>query len=72
MLVDMFFNFLFDEEELICEKNVVYEEIKMYEDIFDDIVYDLLGKVVYGNYLLGYLILGMEDMLKIFNGDLFC
>jgi len=40
----MFFNSSFDEEELAREKNVVYEEIKMYEDTPDDIVHDLLGK----------------------------
>jgi len=69
VLADMFFNSSFDEEELAREKNVVYEEIKMYEDTPDDIVHDLLGKAVYGNHPLGYPILGTEDTLKTFNGD---
>ncbi len=38
VLADMFFNSTFDEEELKKEKNVVCEEIKMYEDAPDDIV----------------------------------
>ncbi|TYR82767.1 insulinase family protein [Priestia megaterium] len=69
VLADMFFHSSFDEEELKREKNVVYEEIKMYEDTPDDIVHDLLGKAVYGDHPLGYPILGTEDTLKTFNGD---
>ncbi|MCP1190236.1 pitrilysin family protein [Priestia flexa] len=69
VLADMFFNSAFDEEELAREKNVVYEEIKMYEDTPDDIVHDLLGKAVYGDHPLGYPILGTEETLKTFNGD---
>lgn len=52
ILADMFFNSTFDGEELKKEKNVVYEEIKMYEDTPDDIVHDLLSKAVYENHPL--------------------
>lgn len=69
VLADMFFNSVFDEEELKREKNVVLEEIKMYEDTPDDIVHDLLGKASYGNHALGYPILGEEEMLNTFTGD---
>ncbi|WP_110112786.1 pitrilysin family protein [Bacillus sp. CGMCC 1.16541] len=69
VLADMFFHSEFDETELKREKNVVYEEIKMYEDTPDDIVHDLLGKAVYGDHALGYPILGTEETLKAFNGD---
>ncbi|NMD69525.1 insulinase family protein [Bacillus sp. DNRA2] len=69
VLADMFFNSTFDEEELLKEKNVVYEEIKMYEDTPDDIVHDLLSKAVYQNHPLGYPILGTEDTLQTFTGD---
>ncbi|KOO46568.1 M16 family metallopeptidase [Priestia koreensis] len=68
-LADMFFNSTFDEEELKREKNVVYEEIKMYEDAPDDIVHDLLSKASFGNHPLGYPILGTEKTLDTFNGD---
>ena len=44
VLADMFFNSTFDEEELNKERNVVCEEIKMYEDTPDDIVHDLLSE----------------------------
>ncbi|MGG4266875.1 M16 family metallopeptidase [Peribacillus simplex] len=69
ILADMFFNSTFDEEELKKEKNVVYEEIKMYEDTPDDIVHDLLSKAVYENHPLGYPILGTENTLETFNSD---
>ncbi|MDM5297983.1 pitrilysin family protein [Bacillus pumilus] len=69
VLSDMFFHSAFDEEELKKEKNVVYEEIKMYEDTPDDIVHDLLSKAIYGEHSLGYPILGTEETLSTFNGD---
>jgi predicted Zn-dependent peptidase len=69
VLADMFFNSVFDEEELKKEKNVVYEEIKMYEDTPDDIVHDLLSQAAYGNHALAYPILGTEKTLSAFTGD---
>ncbi|MGE8204034.1 M16 family metallopeptidase [Heyndrickxia sp. NPDC080065] len=68
-LADMFFNSTFVEDELIKEKNVVYEEIKMYEDTPDDIVHDLLSKAIYENHPLGYPILGKEETLETFTGQ---
>jgi predicted Zn-dependent peptidase len=68
-LADMFFNSIFDEEELKKEKKVVYEEIKMYEDTPDDIVHDLLSKAIYENHPLGYPILGTEETLATFTGE---
>ena len=65
----MFFNSTFEEEELEKEKNVVYEEIKMYEDTPDDIVHDLLSKAIYENHPLGYPILGTEETLATFTGN---
>jgi len=69
VLGDMFFNSLFDEGELEKEKNVVLEEIKMYDDTPDDLVHDLLSNIMYEKHPLGYPILGTEDTLKTFNGD---
>ncbi|WP_017753807.1 M16 family metallopeptidase [Calidifontibacillus oryziterrae] len=69
VLADMFFNSVFDEEELKKEKNVVLEEIKMYEDTPDDIVHDILSKATFGNHALAYPILGTEETLETFNGD---
>lgn len=69
VLGDMFFNSIFDDGELEKEKNVVYEEIKMYDDTPDDLVHDLLSKVIYEKHPLGYPILGTEETLRSFNSD---
>ncbi|OZM58620.1 peptidase M16 [Lottiidibacillus patelloidae] len=69
VLGDMFFNSTFDEEELKKEKNVVLEEIKMYEDAPDDIIHDLLAQASFGDHPLGYPILGTQETLESFNGD---
>jgi predicted Zn-dependent peptidase len=69
VLADMFFNSTFVEEELKKEKNVVLEEIKMYEDTPDDIVHDLLSRAVYEDHPLGYPILGTEETLNTFSGQ---
>jgi predicted Zn-dependent peptidase len=69
VLADMFFNSTFVEEELNKERNVVLEEIKMYDDTPDDIVHDLLSRAIYGDHPLGYPILGTEQTLNTFTGD---
>ncbi|MDQ6596974.1 insulinase family protein [Bacillus salipaludis] len=69
VLADMFFNSTFVEEELNKERNVVLEEIKMYEDTPDDIVHDLLSRAVYEDHSLGYPILGTEETLNTFTGE---
>jgi len=69
VLSDMFFNSTFDSEELEKEKNVVYEEIKMYEDAPDDIVHDLLSQAVYEKHSLGFPILGTEETLSTFTSE---
>jgi predicted Zn-dependent peptidase len=66
VLADMFFNSTFVEEELNKERNVVLEEIKMYDDTPDDIVHDLLSRAIYGDHPLGYPILGTEETLNTF------
>ena len=69
ILADMFFNSQFDTEEMEKEKNVVLEEIKMYEDSPDDLVHDLLAQAVYGKHSLGYPILGREETLNAFTSE---
>lgn len=69
ILSDMFFNSIFDEEELEREKNVVLEEIKMAEDTPDDIIHDLLEKTSFANHPLGNPILGKEDTVQAFHRE---
>ncbi|MGM9986507.1 MAG: M16 family metallopeptidase [Bacillaceae bacterium] len=69
ILADMFFHSKFEEVELAKEKNVVLEEIKMYEDTPDDLVHDMLSKAIYQENPLAYPILGTEQTLETFTGD---
>ena len=69
ILADMFFNSVFDEQEMNREKNVVIEEIKMSEDTPDDIIHDDLAKASYGDHSLGYPILGTEANLNRFTRE---
>nr|WP_237690685.1 pitrilysin family protein [Paenibacillus caui] len=64
ILADMFFRSKFEEEELHKEKNVILEEISMYEDTPDDMVHDLLAEAAYGSHPLAYPILGTEERLQ--------
>jgi predicted Zn-dependent peptidase len=64
VLAEMFFHSEFDETELQKEKNVIFEEISMYEDTPDDLVHDLIAKAAYGSHPLGYTILGTQDVLS--------
>lgn len=68
-LADMFFHSQFDEEELAKEKNVILEEISMYEDTPDDKVHDEASRAAFGDHPLAYSILGLEDRLAEMNGD---
>ena len=49
----MFFHSQFDVQELDKERNVILEEISMYDDTPDDLVHDLLAKASYGEHSLG-------------------
>lgn len=70
ILSDMFFNSKFDEEELNRERNVVIEEIRMYEDTPDDQIHDLIAKSSFERNSLGFPILGTEDVLKNITRDI--
>ena len=69
VLTDMLFHSTFDEQELEREKNVVIEEIKMYEDTPDDHVHDLLARASFGDHPLGRSILGTEKHLRSFTRE---
>ncbi len=66
ILSDIFFDSVFDEQELNKEKGVVIEEIKMSEDTPEEVCLDLLAKSYYGDDGLGQTILGSEKNIKRF------
>ncbi|WP_281887556.1 pitrilysin family protein [Paenibacillus sp. YYML68] len=69
VLSDMFFNSVFDPEELEKEKNVIYEEIAMYEDTPDDMVHDLIARAAFGEHRLGQTIIGTQQNLEPMTRD---
>jgi predicted Zn-dependent peptidase len=66
-LSDMFFRSTFDPQELEKEKNVIFEEISMYEDTPDDMVHDLIARAAFEEHPLGYTIIGTEHNLSAMN-----
>jgi predicted Zn-dependent peptidase len=69
VLSNMFFNSILDPSDMSKEKNVILEEISMYEDTPDDLVHDLVSKAAYADHPLAYSILGLEKRLKAMDPD---
>jgi predicted Zn-dependent peptidase len=59
----------FPEKELDKEKDVVIEEIKMYEDLPEDLIFDRYEAVVYKNCTLARPIIGDPDSVRSFTRD---
>ncbi len=68
-LADMFFESQFDPEELSKEKNVILEEIAMYDDTPDDKVHDEASRAAFGDHSLAYSILGLKERLTAMGPD---
>ena len=69
LLADMLSNSTFDADAIETEKNVIIDEINMYEDSSEDVVDDLLTKVVFGDHPLALPILGSKETVKNFTRD---
>lgn len=61
---DIYLNSLFPQEEIIKEKNVILEEIKMYYDDPKTYIFDLWDKLLYGDQPAGWPISGTIDNVK--------
>lgn len=66
LLSDMLANSLFEKEDLENEKDIVKEEIDMYNDSAEDIVHEMLQKSIWRNHPLGYLISGEKEVVESF------
>ena len=69
ILSDIFFDSVFDTEELEKEKGVIIEEINMSEDTPEELCLDLLAKSYYGERGYGQTILGPAKNIKKFTRD---
>ena len=63
VMADMVWRPRFDAEELAQERQIVLEEIAMYEDDPQDKVFDVLGEAVFGDHPLGRAIIGRADVV---------
>lgn len=64
LLGDMLLHSVHDPVEIEKEKNVILDEIALYEDSPEDVVYDLLAEVIFGRHPLGFPILGTEASVR--------
>jgi predicted Zn-dependent peptidase len=62
VMSDMVWNPRFGELE--AEREVVLEEIAMYEDDPQDRVFDVLGKAIFGTHPLGRAVIGTADVIR--------
>lgn len=69
ILSDMVFEPELSKENMELERRVVLEEIAMYEDSPEDVVYDLFAEAVWGDTPMGRAILGTPETLSSITPD---
>ncbi|MDR2428328.1 MAG: insulinase family protein [Candidatus Margulisbacteria bacterium] len=71
VLSDMYLNSAFAETEIELERNVILEEINMYEDSPDEKIHDLACQNIWDGHILGNPIIGTEKSVnKITRADI--
>jgi len=69
VITDMFFHSKYDQNEINKERNVILEEINMYEDTPEDLAVDLLQYHTFPKNSLGMGILGTPETIGSFQRD---
>ncbi|MCL2840709.1 MAG: insulinase family protein [Defluviitaleaceae bacterium] len=69
VITDMFFHSKYDQNEINKERNVILEEINMYEDTPEDLAVDLLHTHAFPQNPLGMGILGTPETIGSFQRD---
>jgi len=69
IISDILQNSAFDPKELDRERGVILQEIGMYLDTPDDVVFDKWQEVAYPNQPMGRSILGKSDIIKTISRD---
>jgi len=64
LLGDMLFHSRFDEVDIDRERNVILEEIKMYEDAPDELVHDIFAGTIWRSHPLGRPVIGGEQSVR--------
>ena len=66
VLCDLILEPTFPQKELSKEKDVVLEEIKMYEDVPDDLIFDRFESIIYRDHNLGRPVIGYPATVQSF------
>jgi predicted Zn-dependent peptidase len=69
IIADMYLRPTFPAADLEIEKGVIEEEINMYEDLPQRIVYDVFGELLYGDQPAGWSIAGSKENIRSFKRD---
>jgi predicted Zn-dependent peptidase len=69
VLSDMLFYSKFAEPDMDRERNVILEEIKMYEDTPDELVHDVFANTIWQMHPLGRPIIGWAEVVRELNRD---
>lgn len=69
VLSDMVINSQFPQDELEKEKKVVLEEMKMYKDSPDDVVFEEFSNQIFKDHPIGRPVIGFEDTVKSFTRE---
>ena len=69
VLSDMVWRPLVTDEDLASEREIVIEEIAMYEDDPQDLVFDVLGAAVFGAHPLGRPVIGSRESVTRASAD---
>lgn len=69
VLTDMLFRSRFAPEDVERERNVIVEEIKMYEDTPDELVHDVLAQALWNTHPLGRPVIGSAGVIQNLSRD---
>ncbi|MCI5480022.1 MAG: insulinase family protein [Lachnospiraceae bacterium] len=69
LISDMICNSRISEEQLQTEKQVIIDEISMYNDSCEDMVHEKLQKKVWAHHPLGYIISGKKKIVQGFTQE---
>src|SRR4051795_9599048 len=69
VMADMVWRPRIADDDLAQEREIVLEEIAMYEDDPQDRVFDVLGGAVFGDHPLGRAIIGRADVISSVSRD---
>ena len=64
IISDMILHSTFDEAELQKERMIILDEINLYEDSAEDLIYDRLSEVIFKGHALGRPILGSSKSIE--------